>query len=558
MSNGFFASMPLAGAELLIGRSTSCDLHLDDPMASRRHARLYLGESLAIEDLGSANGTRVNDGLITPHARTPVVPGQIIGVGGTLLVIQQQAGQATSIRRAWSHGYFERRLQDECLRADRRGIRFALVRLRIEKTTPWMRVVPVLANEIPPSQLFAAYGPQDFEVLLLDSTVEDVDRLIGKLQADLAAMDAPARFGTAWYPRDGRSADALVARANMQLRLSGGEPSGPDIELASAAMKRAYDVAMRAAPTNISVLLLGETGVGKEVMTRAIHGMSTRADKPFLALNCAGLSEGIIESELFGHEKGSYTGATESKVGLLESANGGTLFFDELGEMPLAIQAKLLRVIETREVLPVGGRKARPIDVRLIAATNRDLDLEAERGTFRRDLFYRLNGISIIIPPLRDRRSEIEPLARAFIERAAEACGRATAPRLSTEALTALLAYDWPGNLRELRNMMERAVLLCDGAEIAVSHLPEDKLKDISSSGSRSTPPSMAVRSLSPEERIERARMIAALDRTGWNQSRAAEDLGMPRRTFISKLARYDIPRPNRVSRRQSPIDGAA
>jgi len=371
-------------------------------------------------------------------------------------------------------------------------------------------------------------------------------------------MDAPARFGTAWYPRDGRSADALVARANMQLRLSGGEPSGPDIELASAAMKRAYDVAMRAAPTNISVLLLGETGVGKEVMTRAIHGMSTRADKPFLALNCAGLSEGIIESELFGHEKGSYTGATESKVGLLESANGGTLFFDELGEMPLAIQAKLLRVIETREVLPVGGRKARPIDVRLIAATNRDLDLEAERGTFRRDLFYRLNGISIIIPPLRDRRSEIEPLARAFIERAAEACGRATAPRLSTEALTALLAYDWPGNLRELRNMMERAVLLCDGAEIAVSHLPEDKLKDISSSGSRSTPPSMAVRSLSPEERIERARMIAALDRTGWNQSRAAEDLGMPRRTFISKLARYDIPRPNRVSRRQSPIDGAA
>jgi transcriptional regulator with PAS, ATPase and Fis domain len=294
-------------------------------------------------------------------------------------------------------------------------------------------------------------------------------------------------------------------------------------------------------------------------MTRAIHGMSARADQPFLALNCAGLSEGIIESELFGHEKGSYTGATESKVGLLEAANGGTLFLDELGEMPLAIQAKLLRVIETREVLPVGARKTRPIDVRFIAATNRDLDLEAERGTFRRDLFYRLNGICIHIPPLRERRSEIESLAREFVERAAEAYGRPAVPRLSAEAVAALLAYDWPGNLRELRNMMERAVLLCDSAEIDVSHLPEEKLKGlVSSSGSRPPASSLAVRSLNAEERIERARMIAALDRNGWNQSRAAEELGMPRRTFITRLARYDIPRPNRVARRSVSPEGEA
>jgi len=558
MSNGFFASLPLSpGAEMVIGRSTSCDVHLDDPMASRRHARLYLGESAAVEDLGSANGTRVRDALIAPHTLTSIAPGEIISIGSTLLVMQQTR-HSNGARRAWSHGYFERRLQDECLEAERRGTRFALVRLHVENAAPWTRVVPVLARELPPPQLFAAYGPQDFELLLPEGAADDVDGLIDRIRGELAAADAPARFGVAWYPRSGRSADALLARANGAVRLSGGEPLGPSIELASEGMKRAYDMAVRAAPNNISVLLLGETGVGKEVMTRAIHDMSARADKPFLALNCAGLSEGIIESELFGHEKGSYTGATESKVGLLEAANGGTLFFDELGEMPLAIQAKLLRVLETREVLPVGARKARPIDVRIIAATNRDLDVEVERGTFRRDLYYRLNGIAITIPPLRERRSEIEPLARMFIERAAQALGRASAPRLSADACTALMAYDWPGNLRELLNMMERAVLLCDGAEIDISHLPEEKLKDlVSSPGFRVTPPSLVMRNLTPEERNERSRMVAALDRNGWNQSRAAEELGMPRRTFISKLARYDIPRPNRVARRPAE-DGVA
>ena len=559
MSNGFFATLPIApGAEMVIGRSTSCDVHLDDPMASRRHARLYLGESAAVEDLGSANGTRVRDALIAPHTLTSIAPGEIIGIGSTLLVMQQTR-HGSSARRAWSHGYFERRLHDECEQAERRRARFALVRLRVENAAPWTRVVPVLARELPPPQLFAAYGPHDFELLLPEAAGPDVERTIERVRAELAAADAPARFGVAWYPRDGRTADALLARANGAVRLSGGEPLGPTVELASEGMKRAYDMAARAAPTNISVLLLGETGVGKEVMTRAIHAMSARAGKPFLALNCAGLSEGIIESELFGHEEGAYTGATGAKVGLLEAASGGTLFFDELGEMPLAIQAKLLRVLETREVLPVGGRKTRPIDVRIVAATNRDLDAEAERGTFRRDLFYRLNGISITIPPLRDRRSEIEPLGRLFIERAAEACGRVPAPRLSAVAAAALQAYDWPGNVRELRNIMERAVLLCDGPEIGVAHLPEEKLKDlVSSPGIRSTPPSQGSRALTAAEQVERARMIAALDHNGWNQSRAAEELGMPRRTFISKLARYDIPRPNRVPRRPPAADGDA
>src|SRR3569623_820162 len=457
MSNGFFASLPLLpGAEMVIGRSTSCDVHLDDPMASRRHARLYLGESAVVEDLGSANGTRVRDALITPHTLTSSAPGEIISIGSTLLVMQQTR-HSNGARRAWSHGYFERRLQDECEQAEHRGARFALVRLHVENAAPWTRVVPVLARELAASQLFAAYGPRDFE-LLLDAGDGDVERTLDRIRDELAAADAPARFGVAWYPRDGRTAAALLARANRAVRLSGGEPLGPAVERASEGMKRAYDMAVRAAPTNISVLLLGETGVGKEVMTRAIHAMSARAGQPFLALNCAGRSEGIIESELFGHEEGAYTGATGAKIGLLEAANGGTLFFDELGEMPLTIQAKLLRVLETREVLPVGGRKPRPIDVRIISATHRDLAVETARGTFRRDLFSRLNGISITIPPLREWRSELQPLARLFIERAAAALGRAPAARLSAQASAALLAYDWPGNQRELRNIKERAV----------------------------------------------------------------------------------------------------
>jgi transcriptional regulator with PAS, ATPase and Fis domain len=220
-----------------------------------------------------------------------------------------------------------------------------------------------------------------------------------------------------------------------------------------------YEQAERAARSSISVLVLGETGVGKDVLANAIHRASPRSRGPFLGLNCSAISESMLEAELFGHEKGAFTGAVQARPGLFESASGGTVFLDEIGELPLATQVKLLRVLEDRRVMRVGGRKAIDVDVRFVAATNRDLESACARGAFRSDLYYRLAGLTLTIPPLRERREEIAPLARLFAERSARQLDRAT-PTIPPVAVTQLESYPWPGNVRELRNAMERAVVL--------------------------------------------------------------------------------------------------
>jgi DNA-binding NtrC family response regulator len=324
------------------------------------------------------------------------------------------------------------------------------------------------------------------------------------------------------------------------------------------------ELAARAAGSNINVLILGETGVGKEVLARAIHRQSIRHEKPFVPLNCAGLAESLIESELFGHEKGAFTGASHARIGLLESGNGGTVFLDEIGEMPTSVQARLLRVLETREVLPVGGVKPRPIDVRFVAATNRDLEAEVLTGTFRRDLFFRLNGLSLTIPPLRERTAEVEGLARLFLEHACRESGR-TPPRMAEPMLELLRSYRWPGNIRELRNVVERALVLCDGEVIELVHLPLDKMRpsasvvvpasvaaepsaSYSTSGGVSTLSggSVAEGQFSEEEEAERQRILKALAEHAGNQTRAARALGIPRRTFVARLDRYGIQRPRK------------
>jgi DNA-binding NtrC family response regulator len=216
------------------------------------------------------------------------------------------------------------------------------------------------------------------------------------------------------------------------------------------------------APTDSTVLVTGESGTGKEVIARYLHDLSPRADSSFLSINCGALPESLLESELFGHVKGAFTGAVKDRAGLFTAANTGTFFLDEIGETTAATQVKLLRVLQQREVIPVGGTESQPIDVRMIAATNRDLEDEIKRGSFRSDLFYRLNVIAIHLPPLRDRRDDIPVLAAKFLSR--DATVRSTPPmRLSDEALDAMQAYDWPGNVRELENAMERAVILATG-----------------------------------------------------------------------------------------------
>jgi DNA-binding NtrC family response regulator len=318
-------------------------------------------------------------------------------------------------------------------------------------------------------------------------------------------------------------------------------------------MRALYDQASRAAATLINVLILGENGVGKEILARAIHNLSPRVKGPFVALNCAALTESLVQSELFGHEKGAFTGALHARAGLLESAGGGTLFLDEIGELPITMQSKLLRALEERKVLRIGARAERDIDVRFVAATNRDPEQEIERGAFRQDLYFRLNGISLTIPPLRERKLEIPHLARMFLARAR---AEQSAPALSIAAstLAVLEAYAWPGNVRELKNVIERGAVLCQGEQLLPQHLPP-KLRDAATSRPPSVPPPaeqvpLKESSAPPPLRVpttdERQIILEALERCAGNQTRAAELLGMSRRTLVSRLNEFDIPRPRK------------
>ncbi len=293
-------------------------------------------------------------------------------------------------------------------------------------------------------------------------------------------------------------------------------------------------LAEHVAPTESTVLIQGESGTGKEVVARYIHNLSTRADGPFLSINCGALPENLLESELFGHVKGSFTGAVRDKQGLFAAARGGSFFLDEVGEMPPSLQVKLLRVLQEREAIPVGATEAIPVDVRIIAATNRDLEEEIRRGNFRSDLFYRLNVIALNLPPLRERRDDLLLLLEAFLQTMAQESG--TEPKaLSSDALDAVMVYEWPGNVRELENALEHAVVLSRGNLIEGGSLPERITK-------RRKEPLVAERSYrNPTlEVIERAYIMWVLQAEGGNKTRAAEVLGIDPSTLYRKLSRYE------------------
>jgi two-component system response regulator AtoC len=423
-------ALPAAG-KVTIGRSGRCDVFLDEPSISRRHAMLHIGPVLSIEDLGSANGTRLGTTTLVPRHAVRIAPNQPIDLGSTLIVIQ---------------------------------------------TRP--RPVPIRSASRDP------------------------------------IPDAPA-----------------------------------------TAMEQIGRLAERIAVGEINVLILGETGVGKEVMAERIHRLSPRARKPLLRLNCAALSESLLESELFGHERGAFTGAVSAKPGLLETADGGTVFLDEIGELPPGMQVKLLRVLEERKLRRVGAVKPRAIDVRYIAATNRDLGTDVAMGRFREDLYYRLNGISLAIPPLRERVGEIARLAREF---AYAACDRAGRPpiEIGPDALATVLAHPWPGNIRELRNVIERGILLAGNLPTLLpAHLTLDRAARRADSAPPVAIPANTVDALEQTaarlrrelEEVERQRISAALADCAGNQSRAAELLGMPRRTLVAKLGQLKIARPHRT-----------
>jgi DNA-binding NtrC family response regulator len=417
--------LPASGA-LTIGRGESNAVRVDDPLASRAHACLHVGDAMYLEDVGSVNGTRVKDRVIKPRERVRITIGETIQIGSSVLIVQRRAAQADLLR--------PETLRDEGL--------------------------PIT----------------------------------------LAAPSAP---------RPGE------------------------------AMRRVHELAERAAAGTINVLIAGETGVGKELLAETVHRASPRRGGPYVCLNCAALSETLLESELFGHERGAFTGAVQAKPGLLETAARGTLFLDEVGELPLSTQAKLLRVLETREVARLGSVRPRRIDVRFIAATNRDLEKEVARGAFRADLYYRLNGITLTIPPLRSRLEEIRPLAETFLRQICRDLGR-QAPMLPPASIAHLEEHGWPGNIRELKNVIERAVLLCEGPLLEPQHMPLERPLTESQK--------LTTSAVGGAAQTEKDKIMEALAACAGNQSRAAKKLGIPRRTFVSKLDAYKIPRPKKTT----------
>jgi two-component system response regulator AtoC len=420
-------ALPLQG-DVVVGRSTDAAVRIDDASISRRHAVLHIADEVTVEDLGSANGTRVRGAAVAPSARIEARPGDVIEFGSVLCA------------------------------------------------------------------------------------------LVGEAAPRAAA--AP----------------------------------GGDLVVEDPAMRRLHTMLDRVAAGVIHVLLLGETGVGKEVFAERLHRRSPRRDKPFVKINCAALTESLVESELFGHEKGAFSGAVAANPGLLESAEGGTVFLDEVGELSLGLQAKLLRVLEDRLVRRVGGVKFHPVDVRVVAATNRDLEAEIAAGRYRSDLYFRLGGFVLTIPPLRDRVGEIAPLARRFARAAAEQSGRAP-PTISDEAMALLAGYRWPGNIRELRNVIARAVLLSSGPAITPEHLPPVKIAPVAAAAAAARPATEAA-AVEPTPLpdalraalgvVERQRIADALDRCAGNQTRAARLLGISRRALVSKLEQHDLPRPRK------------
>ena len=415
---GTCSTHPLDG-DRVIGRGADCDVTLDHPALSRRHARLRLGPPATIEDLGSTNGTRLGEAVLRGGPAVPLGPSDTFRI-----------------------------------------------------------------------------GPFSFVLMTAPGAAAGVDSL-----GDAARVNDPSADRVSPLVRD-----------------------------------------LAASPAN--VIVLGETGVGKEVLAETLHALSGR-NGALVRLNCAALSEPLLESELFGHDKGAFTGAVAARAGLIEAAAGGTVFLDEIGELPAAIQAKLLRAIERREVVRLGTTRPIAVDVRFIAATNRDLPTEVAAGRFRRDLYFRLDGMTLVIPPLRERRALIGRLALGFLA----AGGGDRAPRLDADALAALEAYRWPGNVRELRAVMERAVLLARGGAIGVRHLaftrdPSAAVVTPASVAPAVPTPDVLEDGLTAAQRDERARIIAVLAACAGNQTRAAQQLGLPRTTLASKLALYRIPRP--------------
>jgi DNA-binding NtrC family response regulator/pSer/pThr/pTyr-binding forkhead associated (FHA) protein len=534
------------GGELVVGRGDECGLRLDDVKISRKHLCFELGaERVVASDLESQNGTFLNGERM--QGSRVLVSGDVIELGRVALVFHAAKSRAEGA----AIGFHELRveLEQEIARATRSGKPISVISL----VAPSEHVA-LLADELVGLERIAAAGADHIALVLPEVSPEDAEKRVDALLSLLKREGVSARAGVAAYPADGCEGAALFvasesaaanaqpgARSDAKSAFRTLELGSKSVVVADAAMQRLYGLIERLAASDLPVLIHGETGCGKELAAQALHHLSKRAGKRLVAINCAALHTSLVESELFGHEKGAFTGATSAKAGYLEAASGGTVFFDEIGELPLGMQAKLLRALDTRRVTRLGEVEERPIDVRVVAATNRNLEQEVAAGRFRQDLYFRLSGATLWVPPLRDRPRELSILAKRFLDSARERLGKPSM-RISDESMQLLSVQSWPGNVRELANVMEFAAAAFDDPVLERWQL-ESRV-----SGSSSEPPEPVMkpapgfRSLEEEIReLEQKRIQSALDSSGGNQKRAAQLIGMPLRTFVSKLTQYGL-----------------
>ncbi len=554
-----------------VGRAPTAEIHLQAPSVSREHAVITCCDGdVTIHDLGSTNGTKVNGESV---GSTPVS----IRIGDALrlgdVIAQLRGGRTSQAYRPQflSPAELDARIVDEAERCVRYDHSLAGITLELaDRTQANIAVAEQLVTAIlRPLDAATIRSPGRIDVLLVETDREDAATSAERLGHQLQQRGVSVKLGVAAYPGDVPSAISLLLAA--QLAMHSAEPGEVglaregvrmlnigtrEIVVAEPAVVRLFALIERIAASPIPVLIHGETGSGKEIVAEAIHALGDRSDQPLVKLNCAALTETLLESELFGHVKGAFSGADVAKTGLFEEADGGTLFLDEIGEMSPALQAKLLRVLEDHRVRRVGATKDRHVDARIVAATHRDLKREAAAGNFRQDLFYRLSAMILEIPPLRERPREIPLLAERFIAEVSEQVHK-NPPTLGAAVRNALDGYDWPGNVRELRNVISGAVMQCDGEELELDHLPaeiaarsneeeSDLEADPDAGGPRARPP-VRDPDISLEEwlrGVERDEIAWALERCHGNQTRAAALLDMPRRTLVYKLKALGIKPP--------------
>jgi two-component system response regulator AtoC len=535
------------GGEVTFGRSRGAIVSVKDDDVSRLHARVRRsGDAIEVEDLGSRNGTWVNGERIESQRPRRLAAGDELKMGSIQVVV----GRASGLRRARpiaDADAGEARLAAEVDRAVRyrRPVTFALVRLSGGGGVV-DAALDAIAGILRPMDLIADYAGDDHLAILPELDRATGASALASIVSAAQQAGALVKTGAAVAPDDATTADTVIAA--LRASLHGGKPAagaGAAAPVAPAlpggpivldpVMQRVYKLVAKIGESSMTVLILGETGTGKELVAEAIHRASARRDGPLVKLNCAALPETLLESELFGHERGAFTGADRRKQGFFEAADGGTLFLDEVGEMPPSLQAKLLRVLEGKVITRVGGTSETPVDVRVVCATHRDLQADVRTGRFRQDLLFRIGGFTVAVPPLRDRRAEIIPLAEHFA-RVAAAEQRRSPPAISPEAREALLAYRWPGNVRELENAIERALVLCEDT-ITLADLP-DRLREVSARASGGAP--AAVSDIHGQlEDLERSAIAAALEAHGDNQTRAARALGL-----IYKMEKYGLKPP--------------